>query len=54
MKKPFVPMIPKGWPNRLMTNSLLRGAVPPRAATAPTPPICMAKPQTQYPNIPMG
>ena len=53
-KKPAVPKRPKGLPKRLITNSWLRGAVPPSADKAPTPPICRAKPQTQYPNMPMG
>ena len=54
MKKPAVPKRPNGFPNRLSTNSWVRGGVPPRAATAPTPPICSAKPQIQYPIMPIG
>ncbi len=53
-KNPAVPMRPKGFPKSVMAYSWESGGVPPRAATAPTPPICMAKPQTQYPNMPMG
>ena len=39
-------------PNRLIMYSELSGAVPPRLPTAPTPPICMVNPISQYASMP--
>ena len=46
-RKPLVPKMPTSLPNRWMVCSALSGAVPPRLATAPTPPIWIAKPISQ-------
>ena len=44
---PFVPNSPQSLPNRCIANSELSGGVPPRLATAPTPPSWIAKPISQ-------
>ncbi len=45
---------PNVLPNSVIVNSWLSGGVPPSAPTAPTPPICSAKPQIQKPSMPIG
>ena len=44
---PFLPKSPQSFPNRWIANSEFSGGVPPRLATAPTPPSWIAKPMTQ-------
>ena len=47
-----MPNRPNGLPKSVTVNSLFRGAVPPRAPTAPMPPIWIANPQIQKPRRP--